>query len=70
MGIVIDSNLRSILKKIYSDIESNGGEVSVSSPDYKQTQIDVLVAKGLVSKIDASALDGWGYILDQHMKVK
>ena len=63
MGIVIDSNLRSILKKIYSDIENNGGEVSVSSPDYKQTQIDVLVAKGLVSKIDASALDGWEYIL-------
>jgi len=63
MTIDIDYNLKSILKQIYRSIEINGGEMSVSSPEYKQTQIDALVNKGLVKKIDASALDGWGYIL-------
>ena len=59
----IDNGIKKILRKIYADIEKNGGEISVSSPGYKQTQVDELVHKGLVEKIEASALDGWAYIL-------
>ena len=39
----IDNNLKKILKKIYYEIEKNGGETSVSSPEYKQTEIDTLI---------------------------
>lgn len=63
MNVGIDDNLRKILKQIYADIDKNGGEVSVSSPKYRQTQIDALVYKGLVKKVDASTLEDWIYIL-------
>lgn len=63
MNLGIDDSLRKILKQIYSEIEMNGGKVSVSSPEYKQTQIDALIKRGLVNKIDASSLEGWAYIL-------
>lgn len=59
----IDSQLKTVLKKIYNDIEKNDGEVSVSAPIYKQTQIDALVMRGLIKKIDASTFSGWAYIL-------
>lgn len=63
MTVNIDNSLYKILKQIYKAIEENSGEVVVSSPDYKQTQIDELVRRGLVKKTDVSTLSGWGYIL-------
>lgn len=63
MIVDIDDSLRKILKQIYTDIDINGGEVSVSSPQYKQTQIDALIYKGLLKKLDVSTLENWAYIL-------
>ena len=63
MNADIDSVLRTVLNRIYKVLEENSGEVSVSAPEYKQTQIDELVNLGLVEKIDASTLSGWTYIL-------
>ena len=63
MAVFIDNSLANILKQIYKDIEVNSGEVYVSSPEYKQTQVDELVSKGLVKKLDASTLGGWEYLL-------
>lgn len=59
----IDTNLKKILQKIYDEIAINGGEISVSSPEYKRTEIDALIMRGFLSKIDASTLEGWAYIL-------
>ena len=63
MIVDIDDSLRKILKQIYTDIDINGGEESVSSPQYKQTQIDALIYKGLLKKLDVSTLENWAYIL-------
>ena len=63
MALYIDNGLVKVLKQIYKCIEENDGEVFVSSPEYKQTQVDELVNKGLVKKIDASTLSGWEYLL-------
>ena len=59
----IDKSLVKVLVQIYKGIKENSGEVLVSSPEYKQTQVDELVSKDLVKKIDASTLSGWVYIL-------
>ena len=61
--VAIDTNLKKTLKKIYDEMAANGGEASVSSPEYKQTEVDSLIMRGFVSKIDASTLEGWAYIL-------
>jgi predicted nucleotide-binding protein len=63
MDIYIDSSLARVLALIYKGIEENSGEIFVSSPEYKQTQVDALVSKGLVKKIDASTNSGWEYLL-------
>ena len=63
MAANIDNNLKILLKKIYDEIAKKGGETSVSDHDYKRTEIDALICKGLVSKIDASTQEGWAYIL-------
>ncbi len=60
---VIDMNLKKTLKRIYDEIALNDGEMSVSSPEYKQTEIDALISRGLITKIDASTLEGWAYLL-------
>ncbi len=59
----IDDCLRKVLKNIYSAIEKAGGKVSVSSPEYKQIQVDELIRRGLLKKIDISTFDGWEYVL-------
>ncbi len=63
MSEYIDSSLYKVLKQIYNSIEDSSGEVSVSSPEYQQTQVDELVSKGLIKKIDSSTLSGWEYLL-------
>lgn len=58
----IDMADRDVLKNIYKKFESEG-EITVSSPDYKKTLIDFFVNQGLLTKIDASTLSGWAYII-------
>lgn len=58
----LDSTLQFLLTEIYDKLKSTS-EVSVSSPEYNQTQIDAIISVGLVKKIDASTLSGWAYIL-------
>ena len=58
----LDSTLETVLKDLYTQLRDNS-EITVESPQYRQTQIDVLVSCGLVKKIDVSTLDGWAYII-------
>ncbi|MGM9668056.1 MAG: toll/interleukin-1 receptor domain-containing protein [Eubacteriales bacterium] len=58
----IDMADRDILNNIYKKFESES-EITVSSPDYKKTLIDYFVNQGLLTKIDASTLSGWAYII-------
>ena len=58
----IDMADRDTLKNIYKKFESES-EIIVSSPDYKKTLIDYFVNQGLLTKIDASTLSGWTYII-------
>lgn len=58
----IDMSDRDTLKNIYKKFESES-EITVSSPDYKKTLIDYFVNQGLLTKIDASTLSGWAYII-------
>lgn len=58
----IDMADRDTLKNIYKKFESES-EITVSSPDYKKTLIDYFVNQGLLTKIDASTLSGWTYII-------
>ena len=63
MRVILDGNLKKVLVKVYDAISVRGGEVSVSGPEYKQTEIDALISKGLLYKIDASTLESWAYIV-------
>lgn len=58
-----DKEIQVLLQGLYEEFSQGKSEISVSAPSYKQGQVDVLVARGLVKKIDASTLSGWGYIL-------
>ena len=51
-----------VLKNIYKEFEKKH-EITVSSPDYKKTVIDYFINHGLLTKIDASTLSGWTYII-------
>ena len=62
MMVKIDKTDIEILKHIYKKFESES-EITVSSPDYKKTLIDYFVNQGLLTKIDASTLSGWVYII-------
>lgn len=58
-----DKEIQVLLQGLYEEFSQGKSEISVSAPSYKQGQVDVLVARGLVKKLDASTLSGWGYIL-------
>lgn len=58
----IDMADRDVLKNIYKKFESES-EITVSLPDYKKILIDYFVNQGLLTKIDASTLSGWAYII-------
>lgn len=60
--IEIDEPARVVLNDLYFKLAVNQ-EISISAPEYRQTQIDALVEAGLLKKIDASTLDGWAYII-------
>ena len=61
--VIIDNKLKKTLKRLYDEFSSKGGEVSVTSPEFKRVEIDALINQGLISKIDASTLEGWAYIV-------
>lgn len=58
-----DKHIQVLLKGLYEEFSQGKSEISVSDPSYKQGQVDVLVSHGLIKKLDASTLSGWGYIL-------
>lgn len=60
--VELDTALQIILKDIYEKM-GDATELSVSAPEYQQTQVDELVLQGLIKKIDTSTLSGWSYIL-------
>ncbi len=60
--MTIDKQAQTVLQELYHQFETDS-EVSISSPDYDQLQIDYLIDAGLLSKIDASTLSGWTYIV-------
>ncbi len=61
MIVNIDNNLKNILKRIFNEISIGKKEIIVSSPEFKQVEIDTLISKGFLSKIDVSTLEGWAY---------
>ena len=58
-----DKEIQALLKSLYEKFSQDKIQISVSAPSYNQGQVDVLVAYGLVTKLDASTQDGWSYIL-------
>ncbi len=58
----LDKGLEDVRSQIYSEL-GNQLEINVSAPTYNQAQVDELVSKGLITKIDASTMSGWEYII-------
>ena len=58
----IDTEAQSVLQDLYQKFERNS-ELSISAPEYDQLQIDYLIKANLLTKIDASTLSGWAYIV-------
>ncbi len=58
----MDQALEKVLSKINDLLESQS-EISISSPEYNQNQIDHLIDLGYLEKIDVSTLSGWNYII-------
>ena len=67
--MAIDAQAQDVLRELYQKLETNT-ELSISSPEYDQLQIDYLISKGLLTKIDASTLSGWTYIVRPTYEVK
>lgn len=60
--MTIDTQAQAVLQDLYQKFEESS-ELSVSAPDYDQLQIDYLINAGCLTKIDASTLSGWSYIV-------
>ena len=60
--MTIDTQAQAVLQDLYQKFEESS-EISVSAPDYDQLQIDYLINAGCLTKIDASTLSGWSYIV-------
>ncbi len=60
--VALNKELQETLTRLYTELEGKQ-ELSVSSPEYSQTQIESLRAYGLIKIIDASTLSGWEYIV-------
>ena len=58
----LDKSVEATLNQLY-DMFNTKDEISVSSPEFKQTEVDFLIGRGLLKKIDASTLSGWAYIV-------
>lgn len=60
--MTIDMQAQGVLRDLYQKFDERS-ELSISAPDYDQMQIDYLIKAGLLTKIDASTLSGWAYIV-------
>lgn len=60
--IELDKATQNVLKDLYEKMGRNE-EISISAPEYKQIQIDAIIYAGLLTKIDASTLSGWCYVV-------
>ncbi|MDO4415289.1 MAG: hypothetical protein Q4C20_09430, partial [Erysipelotrichaceae bacterium] len=58
----VDKQAMPVLFDLYNRFKMES-EVVVTSPDYDQQQIDYLIHKGLLTRIDTSTLSGWSYIV-------
>lgn len=61
MGI-LDLKTQVLLIDLYDQLEGRL-EVSIGAPQYDKSQVDILVDNNLIQVIDASSLEGWGYIV-------
>lgn len=61
MGI-LDLKTQILLIDLYDQLEGRL-EVSIGAPQYDKSQVDILVDNNLIQVIDASSLEGWGYIV-------
>ncbi len=61
MGI-LDLKTQVFLIDLYEQLEGKL-EVSIGTPQYDKTQVDIWVDNNLIQVIDASSLEGWGYIV-------
>lgn len=60
--VVLNKELQETLTRLYTELEGKH-ELSVSSPEYSQTQIELLYSYGLIKTINAGFLSGWTYIV-------
>ncbi len=58
----MDKNLASLMVKLYGLFETEP-EINVSEPEYKKEEIDALIEMGMIRRIDASTLSGFGYLI-------
>lgn len=58
----LDLETKMLLIDLYNQLEDKV-EVSIGAPQYDKSQVDILVDNKLIQVIDASSLEGWGYIV-------
>lgn len=58
----LDLETQTLLFDIYEQLYEKD-EISIGAPIYDKTQVDILVDNKLIQIIDASSLEGWGYIV-------
>ena len=61
--VPLDTNLEDTLLKIITLTNGGQDEASIDSRDFDRGTVDRLVQLGYISKLDASTLSGWGYIV-------
>lgn len=58
----LDLETQSLLVELYDQLDGKE-EISIGAPLYDKTQVDILVDSKMIQIIDASSLEGWGYIV-------
>ncbi len=58
----LDLDTQTLLIDLYNQLEGKN-EISIGTPIYEKSQVDILVNQKLIQVIDASSLEGWGYIV-------
>lgn len=59
---MMDFETQILLMKLYAQLDEEN-EISIGAPQYDKSQVDILVDNKLIQVIDASSMDGWGYIV-------
>ena len=58
----LDSATQLLLIDLYNQLDGKA-EISIGASYYDKSQVDILVDNKLIQVIDASSLEGWGYIV-------